>query len=138
MVKLKYTGLVTLLILNVAFEPGATVEVTPEAAWIIKEKYPKVMEVVSGTPVQPQVTPRRYIGRTATDEALRVADARPISMLPPEIPADIRGAIRKEGWKELIPAFCQKVDGALLALWCALSGLREQAEAVLRHVTVTE
>jgi len=140
MVKLLFTGLVALTVLSVNFEPNKEVEVSPEAAWVIMNKYGDKgpFKVVSGPPSRPNITPRRYVGRSVADEGMRVPTARAISTLPPPVPEDVRKQLGYQNWREKLPSIIEKHDAVSTALWAALNGMADQAEAILRLVTVPE
>lgn len=140
MVQLKFSGEEPRSVLNILFRPGETRPVTEEAAWTILDVYGKEgpFTVVKGKPRQPTPPPARLVGRSVMDEQIRVPDASAMPTLPPAIPDAVRKDLTGAGWKDRVPQVCKDHHAGALVLWCALSGLTDQAEEIMRHVLVPE
>lgn len=138
MVLLRYEGETPYTVLNVQFHPQKEREVTPEAAWQILNQSArgKEFKIISGQPIRGSSVPARFVGKTALDEALRVPDNPAISDLPAAIPGNLQEALIARNWKTRLPGVVAQHHAGALAQWCALSGLKEQAEEILRLVTV--
>lgn len=92
-------------------------------------------ELVSGTPRRAVLPPRKYLTRTTAHRAMRIPDASDLQ-LPAPIPAKARQVMAGAGWEKGMPEIIETTDAAPLALWLALSGYPERAQAVLAAVVV--